>query len=182
MTFELRAAAAALVLASFSGPLLAQQRPLDARVINVPAQPVPVVPAEGTATLYRNSCYELLYQPAAAGCNFPAVPAGQRLVVETVTGYAAVSINSDPSIVPGLVVVGRLGNNPSVDTAGMTALPLTPTGISSNERHYAFFQHGPLYFEAGETPRIYAYFTAPGAPGWSHIILGTLIGRLVPTQ
>lgn len=162
--------------------------PPDGVSVNVMNTPLPVtgtvalVAQDGSATLYRHYCLALLYSQESGACDFAPVPAGFRLIVETISGRLGVATMSDPSIVPGIVELGSAiaSDNRNVSYDVRVYVPWTPTGIASAQRSFQFLHAAKVYFEAGETPRLGVSFSAPGAPGWSHVISGNIVGRLVP--
>jgi hypothetical protein len=162
--------------------------PSDGMNVNVLNTPLPVagtvkaLAPDGSVTLYRHYCLALLYSESRGACDFPTVPAGYRLVVETIAGRLGVATVSDPTIVPGIVELGKAyaGDPSNVDNDVHVNLPWTLTGVASAQRSFQFLHGARVYFEAGETPRLAASFSAVGAPGFSHVISGNIVGRLVP--
>jgi len=175
------------VAAAFSPAALSAGAPdgLNVTVTNTPLPvtgTVKVLTPEGSATLYRHSCLALLYGSESGACDFAPVPVGLRLVVETIAGRLGVGTPSDPGIVPGIVELGSAvaGDSLNVSYDVRANVPWTSTGTAAAQRSFQFLHGAKIYFEAGETPRLSVIFSGMPAVGYSHVISGNIVGRLVP--
>jgi hypothetical protein len=145
---------AAAVLCVLSGAVYAQGRitpPVDVRVVNPSTEAVPVVSAR---TPVRGYCQAAL---TPGTCSLFTVPAGQRLVVETVGYFLTVG----PTNTINRLAFGKTYPEPVIAIApGVYPVAVAVASATDSSRRYAGSQAVTFHLEPGEG--LSAYFGSDG--------------------
>jgi hypothetical protein len=144
----------AAALCALASAAAAQGRitpPVDVRVINPATEPVPVAPAR---TPVRGYCQAAL-NPGT--CTLFTVPAGQRLIVETVAYFLTVG----PSNTINRLSFGKTYSESVIAIApGVYPVAVAQASATDSARRYAGSQAITFHLEPGEG--LSAYFGSDG--------------------
>jgi hypothetical protein len=171
----LTATAALLLLMGGATGALAQGaiKPVEALVVNPPSRPVPVAPVVASLEPVQTRCLSSSSQ-GAHGCELYVVPAGKRLVIESVSHYVSTAATG---VQVHWVVVGSSTSTdellPMVAGSSTFAAPLTSSGSSIN--YYIGTHPARIYVDEGR--RVVAWTNL--SPSASNLFSVSITGHLV---